>query len=78
MPRRAAIPNALDPKAMRAIVIAFDDAAEELRHRGPTYKELAPATSASLARTVIELAEHGLRDPDLLKKAALARFKLRA
>lgn len=77
MSRRASIPKALDPAAVRAIIIAFDDAAEALRHRGERYAELAPKTRASLARTVIELAEHGLRDPELLKDAALARFKMR-
>jgi len=59
-----------------AIVIAFDDAAEALRHRAE-HRELAPKTRASRARTLIELAEHGLRDPVLLKEAALARFKKR-
>ena len=42
MSRRASIPKALDPGAVRAIIIAFDDAAEALRHRGDTYAELAP------------------------------------
>lgn len=74
---RSDIPKALDPVALRAIIIAFDDAAEVLRHRGDDYVELPPRTRASLARTVIELAEHGLRDPEQLKEAALARFKRR-
>lgn len=77
MSPRASVPKALDPTTVRAIVIAFDDAAEALRHRGADYRELASKTRASLARTLIELAEHGLRDPILLKEAALARFKMR-
>lgn len=76
MSRRASIPKALDPGTVRAIIIAFDDAAEALRHRGESCAELPPQTRASLARTVIELAEHGLHDPVLLKDAALARFRM--
>lgn len=64
------VPAALDPDAMKIVIAAFERAQQDLRDDGP----LSDAARAALARTVIELAEHGVRCPALLSDAALARF----
>ena len=64
-------PRALSPTTVRAIIDAYDRAAVELADRGVV---LTDRVRASLARTIIELAEHGNHHPRRLKTAALARF----
>ena len=70
MPDRSTVPKALDPSTIRTIIIAYEIASEELKDRG----QLSPSTREALARTVIELAEYGIRCPVALTETALARF----
>jgi hypothetical protein len=64
-------PKALSPDAMKIAFTAFERAAQDLHNDRP----LTEADRAALARVVIELAEHGLRCPSLLRDAAIARFE---
>jgi hypothetical protein len=63
-------PAALNPDAMKIVYAAFERAEQDLRDQGA----LSDVARAALARTVIELAEHGMRCPTLLSDAAVARF----
>jgi hypothetical protein len=72
MTSESSAPRALAPATVQIIIEAYDRAVSELTQRGVVVTE---RVRADLARTVIELAEHGTVHPRTLKTAALARFK---
>ena len=68
MNERANASRDLEPSIVRAIIEAFESAVEELRAQG----RLTETARETLARTIIEHADQGLRDAAALKASALA------
>lgn len=65
--------NVLQPKVVRTIREAFDEAVKELEARRG---ELPREAQARLARRIVELAKHGECDPQRLRAAALTAVPL--
>ena len=68
--------QALDPIAVRAITLAYDESVDALSRGASEGYAFSHAERNRVARTVIELAEQGLRDPAKLRDIALARLTL--
>jgi hypothetical protein len=64
-------PQPLAPATVEIIIEAYDAAIAELAANGMTITE---RIRTDVARTIIELAEHGNHHPRRLKAATLARF----
>jgi hypothetical protein len=62
--------NVLEPRVVRTIREAFDDAVYEIEHRLGN-GALPEDTRAKLARRLVELAKHGECDFQRLRSAAL-------
>jgi hypothetical protein len=67
----------LDSKAVACIVQAYDAAWESLRGSIFASARRAEETRAILARSIIEMAERGERDPIHLQEGALRCFGMR-
>jgi len=61
--------NVLEPRVVRTIREAFDDAVEEIEKRRGA--DVPQDTRAKLARQLVELARHGECDFQRLRSAAL-------
>jgi len=75
--RRIVSPDAtptplLDPSALRAARLAYDDAVDVLRARARA--GLRPSTCHRMAYRILRLTIFGERDQRLLKERALAHF----
>jgi hypothetical protein len=64
--------NVLEPRVVRTIREAFDDAVSEIERRRGASAPLPEATRAQLARRLVELAKHGECDFQRLRSAAIA------
>ena len=71
MPANITSFNVLEPRVVRTIREAFDDAVSEIERRRGAAAPLPEDTRAKLARRLVDLAKHGECDFQRLRSAAL-------